>query len=247
MAQERLSVRKIREVLRLKWACGLPDRAVAASCRIARSSVSEYVRRAETAGLSWPVPEDLDDSALVAKLFPEPSRVQGEAIVMPDWPVVHAELKRKGVTRQLVWREYREAHPQGYGYSQYCEYYRRWRSQLNPTMRQTHEAGEGVVDYAGLTMPVVDPETGEIREAEVFVHSLAASNFIYAEAQWGQDLANWIGGHVRAHETFGGVPPLTVIDNLLSGVTKACRYEPDLNKTYHDFAVYCGTAVVQVQ
>ena len=244
MAQERLSVRKIREVLRLKWACGLSNRAVGASCRISDSSVSEYVGRAKAAGLSWPLPDELDDAALIAKLFPEPVRSADTTIPLPDWSAVHAELKKKGVTRQLLWREYRELHPDGYGYSQFCEYYRRWCAALHPTMRQTHAAGTGMVDYAGLTMPVVDPETGELRQAQIFVYSLAASHYIYAEAQWGQDLPNWIGGHVRAHEHLKGVPSLVVIDNLRSGVKRPCRYEPDLNKTYHDFAVHCGMAVV---
>jgi transposase len=166
MAQERLSMRKIREVLRLKWACGLPNRAVAASCRVSPSTVSDYIRRATVAGLSWPLPAEMSDAELKGKLFPEPDRVPGESIPMPDWPSMHAELKRKGVTRLLLWREYREANPDGYGLSQFCEHYRRWRAELNPTMRQSHEAGEGVVDYAGAHMAVVDPETGEIRDAE---------------------------------------------------------------------------------
>jgi hypothetical protein len=142
MAQERLSVRKIKEVLRLKWACGLPNRAVAASCGISASSVSEYIGRATAAGLSWPLPDGLTDAELKARLFPAPTRDAGVTIPLPDWPSVHAELRRKGVTLLLLWREYREEHPDGYGRSQYCELYRRWRGQLNPTMRQTHEAGE---------------------------------------------------------------------------------------------------------
>lgn len=163
---------------------------------------------------------------------------------MPDWRAVHAELGRKGVTRQLLWREYRAAHSDGYGYTQFCEHYRRWRSQLAPTMRIVHQPGELYVDYAGLTVPVVDPATGEVREAQIFVGTLAQSNYIFAEAQWQQDLPNWIGGHTRAFEHLGGVPPLTVPDNLKAGVTSPCRYDPDLNPTYHAFAVHVGTAVV---
>ena len=244
MAQERLSMRKIKEVLRLKWACGLPNRAVAASCRISTSSVSDYISRAKVAGLSWPLPDDLDEAALRARLFPEPVRVAETVIPVPDWSALNSELKRKGVTRQLLWREYREEHPDGYGYTQFCEHFRRWRSVLNPTMRQTHEAGTAMVDYAGLTMSVVDLDTGELRDAQVFVHNLAASHYIYAEAQWSQGLADWIGGHVRAHEHLRGVPPLTIIDNLKAGVSHPCRYEPDINKSYLDFAVHTGTAVV---
>jgi len=244
MAQERLSMRKLKEVLRLKWGCGLANHVVARSCRVSSSSVSEYVNRARAAGLSWPLPEDLDDAALWAKLFPTPERPADEPIPEPDWSAVHKEMQRKGVTRQLLWREYRQAHSNGYGYSRFCEIYAAWRGQLSPTMRQTHQAGEGMVDYAGLTMPVMDPVTREIREAQVFVYSLAASNYIYAEGQWAQDLPNWLAGHARTFEALGGVPPLTRNDNLKAGVTHPCRYDPDLNKTYHDFALHYGTAVV---
>ncbi|MCO5297061.1 MAG: IS21 family transposase [Fimbriimonadaceae bacterium] len=244
MAQEKLSVRKIREVIRLKLGCGLPNRAVARSCRVSPSTVSDYVNRAKAAELGWPLPEEMDDKALFALLFPVPQRESGTSVPLPEWAKVRAELSRKGVTLQLLWREYRAEHPNGYGYSQFCELYGRWKKTLNPTMRQSHEAGEGYVDYAGLTMSVVDPSTGEVREAQIFVYTLAASNYIYAEAQWTQELANWIGGHIRAFEHFGGVVPLTVPDNLKSGVHKACRYEPDLNPTYLAFAVHCQAAVV---
>jgi len=246
MAQERLSVRKIKEVLRLKWACGLTNRAVGRSCGISGSTVSDYVNRAKAAGLSWPLPEALADADLWARLFPPPPRPEGVApvIPMPDWPTVHAELGRKGVTRQLLWREYRAAHPDGYSYSGFCEHYRLWRSELAPTMRIAHQPGESFVDYAGQTVPVVDSATGEVREAQIFVLALGQSNYLYAEAQWRQDMANWIGGHTRAHEHLGGVPPLTVPDNLKVGVTSPCRYDPDLNPTYHAFAVHTGTAVV---
>lgn len=246
MAQERLSVRKIKEVLRLKWACGLTNRAIGLSCGVSSSTVSEYVCRAKAAGLSWPLPDDVGDADLWARLFPTPQRASGAEpeIPVPDWLAVHTELGRKGVTRQLLWREYRAAHADGYGYSQFCEHYRHWRSELAPTMRIVHQPGELYVDYAGLTVPVVDPATGEVREAQIYVGTLALSNYIYAEAQWHQDLPNWIGGQGRNHEHLGGVPPLTVPDNLKAGVTSPCRYDPDLNPTYHAFAVHVGTAVV---
>lgn len=244
MAQARLSMRKIKEVLRLKWGCGLVNRAVARSCKVSSSTVSDYVQRATRAGLSWPLPEDLDEARLRELLFPAPVRAPEEGIPEPDWSAVHKELKRKGVTRQLLWQEYRAAHPRGFGYSQFCEHYRTWRKALKPTMRQRHEAGEAMVDYAGLRMKVVDPRTGEIRNAEIFVFSLAVSHYLFAEAHWSQDLASWIGGHERAHRAVGGVPPLTIIDNLGSGVSRACRYDPDVNPTFHAFAVHCGTAVM---
>lgn len=237
-------MRKIREVLRLKWACGLRHRAVARSCHVSTSTVSEYVQRAERAGLSWPLPEEMSDATLEELLFPPAERAPDECIPMPDWSEVHKELKRKSVTRQLLWREYREAHANGYGYSQFCKHYQTWRGQLSPTMRQKHEAGEAMVDYAGLTMRVVDPATGEARAAQIFVCSLACSSYLYAEAHWSQNLESWIRGHENAHRKVGGVPPVTIIDNLGSGVSRACRYDPDLNPTFHDFALHCGTAVI---
>lgn len=244
MAQARMSMRKIKEVLRLKWSCGLSNRAIGRSCRVSSSTVSEYVQRAKRAGLSWPLPDDLDEATLWERLFPVPVRPPEACIPMPDWPVVHKELKGKGVTRQLLWREYRAAHENGFSYSQFCEHYRTWRQLLKPTMRQRHEPGEAMVDYTGLTMGVMDPATGEKRKAEIFVFSLAVSRYIYAEAHWSQDLPSWIRGHEHAHRAVGGVPPLTIIDNLRSGVSRACRYDPDLNPTFHAFAVHCGTAVM---
>jgi transposase len=244
MAQERLSMRKIREVLRLKHECGLPNRVIARSVVVSHDTVREYVRRAAAAGLSWPLPGGLDDATLYERLFPKPERTGTTAIPLPDWPAVHAQLKKKGVTRRLLWEEYRAAHADGYGYSRYCDLYQAWRAQLEPVMRLNHTAGEAYVDYAGDTVPVVDPATGELREAEVFVLVLGASSYIYAEAQWSQSLPDWIGGHVRAFAAIGGVPHILVPDNLRAAVKKACRYEPDLNPTYHELAMHYGTAVV---
>jgi transposase len=237
-------MRKIREVLRLKWGCGLANLAVARSCHISSSTVSEYVKRAKASGFCWPLPDDLDDAALYARLYPPAERPADQAIPMPDWAEVHKEMGRKGVTRQLLWQEYRAQHPTGYGYSQFCEHYRRWAAKLHPRMRQTHAAGEGYVDYSGLKMSVVDVATGEVCEVEIFVYVLAASDYIYAEAQWGQDAASWLGGHVRTFEHLGGVPPVTVPDNLKSGVKQPCRYEPDVNRAYQALAEHYGTAVV---
>lgn len=245
MAQERLSMRKIREVLRLKWECGLTNRAIARSCSISHSTVGEYLRRAKATGLSWPVPEALDEGALFRLLFPKPSRPRSRGIPRPDWSQIHTELRRKGVTLRLLWVEYREAHPDGYGYSQFCELYRRWAKRLKPSMRLSHKAGEKLfVDYAGQTVPVVNPHSGEVRQAQVFVAVLGASNYTYAEAHWSQDLPNWIGAHVRTFAFLGGVPEIVVPDNLKAGVKHPCRYEPDLNPTYQDLAQHYGTAVI---
>jgi transposase len=245
MAQERLSMRKIREVLRLKWDCGLSNRAIARSCRIAHSTVSEYVRRAEAAGLSWPLPESLDEDRLFQLLFPPRLRTCSREIPVPDWAEIHTELKKKSVTLYLLWVEYREVHPDGYGYSQFCALYRKWAERLHPSMRLHHKAGEKLfVDYAGQTVPIVDPDTGEVRQAQIFVATLGASNYTYAEAQWSQDLPNWIGGHVRAFAFLDGVPEVVVPDNLKAGVKHPCRYEPDLNPTYQDLADHYGIAVI---
>ena len=184
MSQERLSVRNIQEVLRLKWECGLGIRAIARSCSISHSTVIEYVRRAEAAGLTWPLPKSLGEDDLFRLLFPKRPRSSSRVIPLPDWNQVHTELRRKSVTLRLLWIEYRDAHPDGYGYSQFCELYRRWAKCLNPSMRMRHKAGEKLfVDYAGQTVPVVIPATGEIRQAQIFVATLGASNYTYAEAQ----------------------------------------------------------------
>ena len=245
MPQERLSVRKIQEVLRLKWESGLSNRAIARSCSISPTTVSEYIRRANAAGLRWPVPDDLDEDRLYRLLFPQPAPSSERLVPEPDWKYIHSELRRKGVTRRLLWLEYREVHPNGYSYSRFCEIYRDWARKLDPPMRLVHREGEKMfVDYAGQTVPVVDPETGEIRQAHIFVAVLAASNYSYAEAQWAEDLPNWIGGHVRAMDFFGGVPEIITPDNLKAGVKHPSRYEPDINPTYLHMAEHYGTVII---
>jgi transposase len=245
MPQERLSMRKIAEILRLKWSCGLSDRAIARSCGICHGTVAEFVTRARLAGLSWPLPEELDEDALYRRLYPPVSHPGQQAIPLPDWAHVHSELRRKGVTLRLLWVEYREAHPDGYGYSQFCNLYRQWAKRLNPSLRLAHAAGEKLfVDYAGQTVPVIDPQTGEVRQAQLFVAVLGASNYTYAEAQWSQELPHWIAGHVRLFAFLGGVPHILVPDNLKAGVKRACRYEPDLNPTYQALAEHYDTAII---
>ena len=245
MSKERLSVRKINEVLRLKWESHLTHRAIAQSCRISPGTVSDYVQRAQAAGLTWPLPDDLDEAALNKRLFPQPTSTSGRVIALPDWAQFHTELRRPGVTLRLLWVEYREANPDGYAYSQFCEHYQEWTQHLQPTMRLAHKAGEKLfVDYAGQTLPVVRPQTDEVCQAQLFVAVLGASNYTYVEAQWQQDLPSWIGGHVRAFAFFGGVPEVVVPDNLKAGVQSPCRYEPDLNPTYHDLAQHYSVAVI---
>ncbi|HSG17295.1 MAG TPA: IS21 family transposase [Anaerolineae bacterium] len=245
MSQKRLSMRKIEEILRLKYEAGLSHRAIAQSCSVSPSTVSEYVTHAKAAGLSWPLPEGLSAKELDGLLFPRRKSTSGHNIPRPDWAEVHKELRRKSVTLSLLWVEYRQEHPDGYGYSQFCHHYRQWAKHLKPMMRQKHKAGEKLfIDYAGQTVPVVDPETGEIWPAEIFVAVLGASNYTYAEAQQSQSLPNWIGGHVRALAFLGGTPEVLVPDNLKAGVKSPHLYEPDLNPTYLDFARHYGLAVV---
>ncbi|MCY4428698.1 MAG: IS21 family transposase [Halieaceae bacterium] len=245
MSAKRLSMRKIREVLRLKWGNGMSNRQIAASCGIGRPTVSGYLRRAEDAGLSWPLPADLDDARLERLLFPPPPDLPAESRGIPDWAHIRKELRHKHVTLFLLWHEYRQSHPEGYQYSWFCEHYRAWQGKLDVVMRQDHRAGEKLfVDYAGQTVPIIDRNTGEIREAQIFVAVLGASNYTFAEATWSQTLPDWIGSHVRAFQFLGGVPELIVPDNLKSGVSKAHRYEPDTNPTYQDMASHYGVAVL---
>ena len=245
MAQERLTMRKIAEVLRLKWECGLSNRTVARSCSISHSTVAQYLRHAHEAGLSWPLPAGMGEDTLYELLFPKASQPGKRVIPCPDWSLVHTELRKKAVTLRLLWIEYREAHPDGYGYSQFCTLYREWAKRLKPSMRLSHKGGEKVfVDYAGQTVPIVDPHTGEVHEVQIFVGVLGASNYTYAEAHESQELPNWIGAHVRMFAFFGGVTEIVVPDNLKAGVKHPCRYEPDLNPTYQDLAQHYGTAVI---
>jgi len=244
MAQERLSMRKIREVLRLRWDQGLSYQLVGQSCGISKSCAETYVKRAKAAGLTWPVPEELDDEQLEEMLFKRGATL-GESKATPDWKEVHQEMRDKKMTLILQWHEYKERHPDGYQYSHFCRMYRAWQKTLDPVMRQEYKAGEKLlVDYAGSTTPVVNRKTGEVHEAQIFVAASGASNYTYAEATWTQTLPDWIGSHTRAFAFMGGVHELVILDNLPTGVRSAHRYEPGLNRTYEDMANYYGTALL---
>ena len=241
----RSAMRKIREVLRLSLADGLSRRLVGAATGLPYTTVADHLARARAAGLGWPLPDDLDDAALEARLFSSAARPAGPGRPLPDWADVHRELRRKGVTLQLLWLEYKERHPDGYQYTQFVERYRRWARGLDVVMRQEHRAGEKLfVDYPGQTLPIVDPETGEFSQAELFVAVFGASSYTYATATASQALPDWIGAHVGAFEFFGGVPAILVPDNLRSGVSRADRYEPDINRTYAELAAHYGCAVI---
>lgn len=245
MAQERLSMRKIREILRLKNEIGLSNRAIARACRISNSTVGEYLARAEQAQIVWPLAEDLSEEALYQRLFPEGERPKAAERPIPNWEEVPRELSRRGVTLRLLWLEYREKHPDGYGRTQFQEHYQRWKQAHTTSMRLPHKAGEVMeVDYAGMTLPITNAETGEVRQSVLFVAVLPASNYIYAEVQPSQELQHWLAGHVRAFTFFGGVPKILRPDNLKSGVKKPNYYEPDLNPSYHELAEHYHVAVL---
>ena len=245
MPAERAPMRKIRQALRLKHALGLSERQIAVSVGVSRSTVAEYLRRAGVVGITWPVPEEMDDAELERRLFTPPSFEATPARAQPDWNHVHKELKRRGVTLQLLWEEYRADHVDGYGYSRFCDLYRDWRKTVSATMRQTHAAGEKLfVDWAGDTVPVFDTATGEERRAHIFVAVLGASNYTYAEGRWSEALPEWIGVHVNAFAAIGGVAGAVVCDNLTAGVTAACRYEPGINRTYAEMATHYDTVIL---
>jgi len=239
-------MRTIKDILRLKYEASLSQRQIARSLKIGLGTVSLHLNRAKAAGLSWPLPCDLDDSALERALFPNQLLTTRSDMVEPDYTTIHHELKRKGVTKQLLWEEYKHLQgDNGYQYSQYCQRYRDWVLTLKRSMRQIHKAGEKLfVDYCGPTVDIVDPTTGEIRRAQIFVITWGASNYTYCEAVWTQNKADWIEAHVNAFEFFGGVPELLVPDNLKSAITHASRYEPVINNSYQHMASHYRTAIL---
>jgi transposase len=237
----------VKEVLRLS-AAGLSQRQIARSLQLSHGVVGKYQAAAQRAGLSWPLPAELDEPTLSKRLWQQAAHSTANhqrRHALPDFAAIHAQLKEKGVTRLLLWEEYRAAQPDGYSYTQFCFHYQQWQAHLKLVMRQTHRAGEKLfVDYAGPTVPIVNSVTGELREAQIFVAVLGASNYTYAEATLTQGLADWIGAHTRAFSFFGGVPALVVPDNLRSGVQKACRYEPLLNTSYNQMLAHYDTAAL---
>jgi transposase len=238
-------MRRLRDLLRLKYDAGLSHRAIAHACAMGLGTVTAYLQRAAAAGVTWPLPEDLDDGALEARLFARPATPLAGDRVVPAWAELHQELKKPGVTLALLWTEYRGQHPTGYAYSQFCERYRRWARALKPSMRQVHRAGEKLfVDFSGQRPHLVDPTTGELVVVELFVGVLGASALIYAEATRSQDLPSWVDAHVRMLDAFHGSPAIWVPDNLKSGVTTAHRYEPEINRTYAELAQHYGAVVI---
>jgi len=209
-----------------------------------KTQAAAYVRRAGLLGITWPLPEGMDDGALEQLVFPVADGAASERGAI-DWSAIQRELKRRSVTMALLWQEYRAEHPNGYSYTRFCELYADWRKRVSPTMRQTHLAGEKLfVDWAGDTIAIVDPASGEGRRAHIFVAALGASNFTYAEARWSETLPDWIAAHVHALAAIGGVPRALIPDNLKAGITKPSRYEPGINRTYQDLADHYGCVVL---
>ena len=239
-------MRKIKDILRYRFEAGLSLRGIASALNIGYGTVADYLKRAEAAGLGWPLPPDLQERDLGRLLFPTQARTGQRRFTEPDFIQVSQELKGKTVTKQLLWQEYRQQHPdEGYSYAQFCHRYRQWQGRQKRSMRQIHHAGEKLfVDYCGPTLPVVNPDTGEIREAQVFVAVLGASNYTFACASWSQNQSDWLQAHVKAFEFYGGVPEMVIPDNLKSAVRKTHRYEPDINPAYSRLAAHYGVAVI---
>jgi transposase len=240
-------MRKIKEVLRLKFESGLGQRQIARSCGIGQATVAEYLKRAHAAGVGWPLPEGWDENRLEQTIFG--SRAQRSPQlerILPDFADIRQQLQRhRHLTLQLIWEEYRQKQPDAYGYSYFCELYERWRRKQELVLRQDHKAGEKMfVDWAGATIPVFSRVADEAWQASLFVAVLGASSYTDAEATRDQQMEAWIQAHIHALEFYGGAPRLVVPDNTKTGVTKACRYDPDLNPTYQDLATHYGFAVL---
>ena len=247
MTENRITMRKLLEILRMRFGSQLSFRQISRSVRVSVGTVSNYVKAFQESELSWPLAEDISEPELIQALFPDASIANRKGLIDPDWAEVHQELKRKEVTKQRLWEEYCQAHPlNAYSYAQYCHRYNQWRGCQKRSMRQLHNAGEKLfVDYAGPTMPIINPDTGEIaHNAQIFVAVLGASNYTYAEATLSQKTEDWLGSHERAFEFFGGVPEIVVPDNPKCAVIKACRYEPDLNPSYLHLACHYQVAVI---
>ncbi len=239
-------MRQLRAVLRLRLQAELSLRQIKNSLRISLGAVQNITSQAKEQGLDWTSIELLDDQQLARLFYPQSdTRATGE-FQLPDWVEVHRELRLKGMTKHLLWEEYTQTYPiRSYSYPQYCFLYKEWTGKQKRSMRQIHKAGDKLfVDYAGQTVPVVSGGTGEIRFAQIFVAVLGASNYTFCEATWTQSLSDWLSSHARAFEFIGGVPNLVVPDNLKSGVSKACRYDPDVNPSYQQLAAHYGTAIM---
>jgi len=233
----------IKEVLRLHHCSKLNNTQISKALGCSRGAVAEYLHRANAAGLLWPLPLELDDAQLERRLFPPIARSQTRPL--PDFNYIHTELKKKGVILLQLWSEYKEEHPDGYGFSQFCEHYSRFEKKLNLVMRQEHKAGDKAFsDFAGKTLPITNPITGEIQQAHLFVCTLGASGFTFIELFSDETTESWCNGHAAAFSYFDGSPRICVPDNPKPVITKACPYEPDVNPSFAQMAAHYNVAVL---
>ena len=248
MSQERVTMNKLREVLRLHFESRLSNRQIGRALKLAPSTVGYYVKAAAVAKLTWQACLGLTDQELIAQLEPYCQQLKPVSNIKKpiDLPWVHKQLKFKGVTRELLWQEYQAAsRTKTYSYTEFCRQYREFIKIQKPSMRQTHRVGEkAFVDYAGPTVPIYDPDRGQVKQAMIFVGVLGASNYTFAEATLTRSLPDWLGSHVRMLAFFGGVPDCIVPDNEKSGVNKACYYEPQLNNHYAALATHYNTVIL---
>lgn len=242
MANRRLNVRKIRDVLRLVNQ-GHSQRAVSNSLGISRKSVAEYILRAASAGLSWPIEEKIDNFELENILFPNVI-VGVKHTPQPEWQTIFDEMQKKGATLESLHDDYLQDHPDGMSYSNFCTTFRAFKKTLNKSMKQIHKAGEKVfVDFSGPTMHYVDRSSGERKDVQIFVGVLGASYYLYAKAVMNQKIDSWLDAHASMFDHFGGVPEMIVCDNLKAAVTKATRNNPEIHPSYLDFANHYDTIV----
>jgi transposase len=239
-------MRRIKQLLTMHFGAGASARSIARELGISPSTVRDYLGRASAAGIGWPLAADVTDESLMARLFVNAGvRAGARFHAEPDWAALVRELKRPGVNLMVLWDEYRAIHPEGYAYSRFCQLFREFERRLSPTMRQQHVGGhKAFVDYSGKRVPIVDPVTGEVRTAEIFIAVLGASNLTYAEATWTQTLPDWIGAHVRLFRFWGATPRLLVPDNLKSAVHKASFYDPEVNRSYGAMAAHYGVGIL---
>ncbi len=248
MARKTLKMRQIKEILRLKYEKRLSVREIARSCGLSASTIGDYLKRTEAASLSWPLPEQLTEEELLDRLkdscapaTPKPPSTRP----LPQWSKIHHELRRKGVTLHLLWQEYRQDHPQGYGYSRFCELYQRWEKTIDPVLRQHHEPGEKMfVDWAGHKVPIYNSREGGIDEASLFIAVLGASNNTFVKGFANEQTPAWIKGHIDAYTFYDGVSMVLVPDNPKTAVIRPCRYEPWLNRSYQELADHYGTVII---
>ena len=249
MSQGRLSMKKLREVLRLHFECKLTNRKIAKALSLSPTTVGSYLLAAEIAELQWQEVSSLNDAELIVRIEPHCQQLSrsSKRRKLIEFIDIHNQLKKKGVTRELLHQEYQRScgSAKAISYTEFCRQYRQFKKTLKPSMRQTHTAGEKIfVDYAGPTIDIYNQETGAAQQAMIFVGVLGASNFTYAEATFTRSLPDWIGSHVRMFEYFGGVSEMIIPDNEKSAVNKACHYDPDLNPNYVALAAHYNTVVI---